>query len=207
MGAHTPKAYVELAGVPLVRRAAEGAAAASLVDRLIVAVPPGDEQRITTLLEGLPKPAVVVAGGATRQASAANALDAVGDAVAVAVHDAARALCPVELFDASLRALDDCEAVCVAVPVSDTIKDVSDDLVSRTLDRSTLFAAQTPQAFRTAVYVRAHEAAASDGVEATDDAALVERIGVPVRIIVGDVRNLKITTPEHVEIAEAMLRS
>jgi 2-C-methyl-D-erythritol 4-phosphate cytidylyltransferase len=156
-------------------------------------------------LDGLAKPFVVVGGGPTRQSSAVNALACAGDAPAIAVHDAARALCPPTLFDLCLGFLDDHEAVLPAIPVSDTIKDVSDNIVVRTLDRATLFAAQTPQCFRTDIYRRAHEAAARDEVIATDDAALVERIGVPVHVTVGDVANLKITAPRHLAVAEAML--
>ncbi|MGH2760257.1 MAG: 2-C-methyl-D-erythritol 4-phosphate cytidylyltransferase [Actinomycetota bacterium] len=213
----TPKAFVELCGIPLLRRAADAAGRAELVDELVVAVPPGTEERAREVLSGLDKPFALVAGGATRQSSAAAALAAASaDAAAVAVHDAARALCPPALFDVCLRELDDCEAVCPAVPVSDTIKELAPrrseaeapigDVV-RTLDRRRLAAAQTPQVFRADVYRRAHEAAARDGVDATDDSALVERLGVRVRIVPGDVRNLKITTAHDLAIAEALVRA
>jgi 2-C-methyl-D-erythritol 4-phosphate cytidylyltransferase len=172
-----------------------------------VAVPRGLERRAEGVLAGLAKPVTVVAGGTDRQASAAAALRGAEGAEAVAVHDAARPLCPSELFDVCLRELDSNEAVCVAVPSSDTIKEVAADVVVSTLDRSRLAAAQTPQAFRADVYRRAHEAAARDGVVATDDAALVERIGVAVRIIPGDARNVKITGPHDLVVAEALLRS
>lgn len=207
MGAGSAKAFAELDGVPIVRRAADAACAAELVDAVIVAAPPGSEERMTQILDGLNKPLTVVAGGDTRQASAAAALAQLTDDSAVAVHDAARALCPVTLFDACLRELDECDAVCPAVPLSDTIKEISSHLVVRTLDRSRLVAAQTPQAFRADVYRRAHEVAAREGVEATDDAALVERIGVEIRIVPGDVNNVKITTRYDVLVAEALLRA
>lgn len=204
----TPKAFVELCGVALLRRAAEAASAADLVDGLVVAVPQGAEARADSILAGLRKPFAVVAGGATRQDSAAIALAAApAEAQAVAVHDAARALCPPTLFDVCLRELDDCEAVCPAVPASDTIKEVSKFEIVRTLDRTRLAAAQTPQVFRADLYRRAHEAAARDGVEATDDAALVERLGVAVRIVPGEARNLKITNAHDLAVAEALVRS
>lgn len=202
----TPKAFVELCGVPLVRRAAEGACAAELVDGLIVAVPADAEDRARSTLAGLSKPVTFVAGGATRQQSAAAALG-VTDAEAVAVHDAARALCPADLFDVCLRELDECEAVCPAVPLPDTIKELHNDEIIQTLDRTRLAAAQTPQVFRADLYRRAHEAAVRDGVEATDDAALVERLGVTVRIVPGDLRNMKITTAHDLAIADAMVRT
>lgn len=199
-----PKAFVELAGTTILRRAAEAAAGAELVESLVVAAPAGQESRAEALLSGLAKPVRIVSGGATRQASASSALRAAaGDAVAV--HDAARALCPPALFDVCLAELDGCEAVCPALPVSDTIKEVSADAVVATMDRSRLAAAQTPQTFRTEVYRRAHERAAADGYEGTDDCALVERLGVPVRIVPGDPRNLKITTPTDLALAAILL--
>lgn len=190
----------------MVRRAAEAACAADLVDGLVVAVPQGAEGLAERVLVGLSKPVTVVAGGSTRQASAAATLAATA-AEAVAVHDAARALCPPDLFDVCLRELDECEAVCPAVPVSDTIKQLENDKVIETLDRTRLAAAQTPQVFRADLYRRAHEAAERDGIEATDDAALVERLGVAVRIVPGDLLNMKITTAHDLAIAEAVLRT
>lgn len=201
-----PKAFVNVGGVPIVRRAADAACAAELVDELVVAVPAGTEDEASGALAGAVKPVRVVTGGPTRQASAAAALAAVGDPEAIVVHDAARALCPPEYFDLCLGELDRCEAVCVGLPVRDTIKEVENEIVRSTLDRSHLVAAQTPQAFRSEVYRRAHDAAARDGVVATDDAALVERLGVAVRIIPGLFpTNIKITTPGDLQIAEALL--
>lgn len=203
--ARRPKAFIELRGVSLLRRAADGACAARATAGLVVAAPAGFESEAEDVLRGLSGSIRVVTGASTRQGSAAAALAAAVGAEAVAVHDAARALCSSELFDRSFDALDGAPAVCVAVPVSDTIKDVDGNDVRSTLDRSRLWSAQTPQAFHADVYRRAHEAAARDGVEATDDAALVERIGVPVRIVRGDPTNIKITTAADVTIAEALL--
>lgn len=207
LGDGVPKAFVELCGAPLVRRSADAACAAELVDALVVAVPAGFEARAEEVLATLEKPAIVVAGGQDRQTSAARALERADEAEAVAVHDAARALCPPTLFDVCLRELDDCDAVCPALPASDTIKEVSEHVVVATLDRRRLAAVQTPQAFRADVYRRAHEAATRDGFLATDDAALVERIGVQVRVLPGDDRNVKITTAHDLAVAEALLRS
>lgn len=200
-----PKGFVELAGIPLVRRAAEAACAAEEVTGLVCVVPSGLEAPCRDLLGGLPKPLEVVAGGETRQGSAARGLEAAGEASAVAVHDAARALCRPELFDRCLGALDGADAAIAACPVSDTIKEASDGLVRGTLDRDRLVAVQTPQAFRADVYRRAHDTARTDGVLATDDAALVERLGVAVRLVEGDERNLKITTSTDLRMAEALL--
>jgi 2-C-methyl-D-erythritol 4-phosphate cytidylyltransferase len=149
----------------------------------------------------------IVVGGPTRQSSAAAALDAAGDADAFLVHDAARPLAPGALFDACLLELDGCDAVCPAVPVVDTIKETSDNVIVATVDRTKLVRAQTPQGFRADVYRKAHEAALADGFDGTDDAALVARIGVTVRIIGGDDRNIKITTQHDADVAALLLKA
>lgn len=200
-----PKGLVQLRGVPLVRIAADAACAAELVDDVVVAAPPDHVEEIADALSGTPKAFRVVAGDRTRQASAAAALAHAGAADAIVVHDAARPLSPPDLFDRCIRELDRASAVCVATPVSDTIKQVSTGVVTATLERSSLWAAQTPQAFRAPVYRRAHAAAARDGVVTTDDAALVERLGVRVRIIPGDPTNIKVTTGVDLRVAEALL--
>lgn len=198
------KAFQLLAGRSLLHHAATAAASASLVDALVVAVPAGLEARAASDLASLSKPVTVVAGGETRQASCAAAL-LLAKSDAVAVHDAARPLCPPRLFDESLRLLDEHEAAVVAVPVADTVKVLDGRTVSRTLDRSSLVAVQTPQAFRTSVLRRAHEEAARAGAEATDDAGLVELLGVRVVVLEGCTENLKVTTPLDLLFAEALL--
>ncbi len=200
-----PKAFVPVGGVPMLSRSAGAAAAAELVDAIVAAVPPGAEDRAARLLGDLPVPCRVVAGGASRQASVAGALEAVGDARAVAVHDAARPLCPPALFDRCLEALDRHPAVLAVRPVTDTVKVVSGGVVTATLDRSSLVAAQTPQAFRADVLRQAHAVAARDGIEATDDVALAELLGIEVAVVEGSARNLKITTPVDLAVAEELL--
>jgi 2-C-methyl-D-erythritol 4-phosphate cytidylyltransferase len=146
----------------------------------------------------------VVVGGATRAASVRCGLAAVpSDADVIVVHDAARPLADQALFDAVVAAVSGSElgaAIC-ALPVSDTIKRVDGGYVTATLDRSELVAVQTPQAFRADLLRRAH----ATGAEATDDAALIEMLGEPVRIVPGDWRNLKITTPADLRTAERLL--
>lgn len=205
LGSDQPKAFLELDGRTLLRRAAEAALDAELVDSVVVAAPDGSLARAVRELSSLAG-VEVVPGGATRQASARAALVAAPDSGAYLVHDAARALAPSQLFDACLRELDECEAVVPALPLSDTVKEVSSDRIVRTLDRSSLVGVQTPQAFHAVVYRRAHEGADRDGFVGTDDSALVERLGVAVRIIPGDDRNVKITTVHDVAVAEALLR-
>ncbi len=149
----------------------------------------------------------VVAGGADRQASVARGLAAVpGDADVVLVHDGARALVTEAVVK---RALDSALAYgsgVAAVPVQDTVKRAgADGMVLQTLDRSQLYAMQTPQAFRAADLRLAHGRAAQGGYTATDDAALLERVGLPVRLCEGDRENIKLTTPFDLRLAEAIL--
>jgi 2-C-methyl-D-erythritol 4-phosphate cytidylyltransferase len=149
---------------------------------------------------------VVVEGGATRAESVRLGLAAVPhDADVIVVHDAARPLASAALFRAVIAAVSSGEAggAIPGVPVSDTIKMVDGThSVTQTLDRSTLVAVQTPQAFGAALLRRAH----AEGGEATDDAALVEALGATVRVVPGDPRNLKITTPADLGTAERLLR-
>ena len=207
LGSAEPKAFLSVAGVPVIRRAFEAAMRADLVDGVVIAAPPGHERRVEALAppDG-GRTVVVVTGGASRQASAAAALDAApADVDAFLVHDAARALAPSALFDAVLRELDVCEAVCPGRPVVDTIKQTSDGRIVGTLDRSSLVAVETPQGIRADVYRRALERAAADGFEGTDDVSLVERLGIAARVIESTRPNPKITHPTDVLVAEALL--
>jgi 2-C-methyl-D-erythritol 4-phosphate cytidylyltransferase len=150
-----------------------------------------------------------VVGGAQRSQSVLNALRG-GEGDPVIVHDAARALVTPAIFAAVLRELelhDDCDAVIAAAPVTDTIKEAADGVVTRTLDRSTLWSVQTPQVFRRAALERA--LAVDDEVlaAATDDAWLVERMGGVVRVIATPRENMKITTPGDLRVAELALRA
>jgi 2-C-methyl-D-erythritol 4-phosphate cytidylyltransferase len=148
----------------------------------------------------------VVIGGATRSASVRCGLAAVPDeADVIIVHDAARPLASPTLFDAVATAAAETGAAICALPVSDTIKRVDDGLVAETLDRRALVAVQTPQAFEAALLRRAHAVGAEATDEATDDATLVERLGVPVRVVPGDPGNFKITTPADLKAAEQCL--
>jgi len=207
LGPGAPKALRPLGGVPLLLHAVRRLAAASSVAVIVVAAPPADVAAVRDLLApataGLPL--IVVPGGAHRQASVAAALAAVpaGPQI-VLVHDAARALTPPDLVDsvaAAVRAGAD--AVIPVLPVVDTIKSVdADETVLATVDRSTLRAVQTPQGFRRDVLAAAH----ADAVDPhTDDAGLVEKLGVPVLCVPGSERALKITRPFDLVIAEHLL--
>ncbi len=156
---------------------------------------------------GFAKVSEIVAGGAERQDSVRNGLRAcaAADDDIVLVHDGVRPLLPSGLIDTVIAAAIDNGAALVAVPAKDTIKVVVDGKVQQTPDRSTLWQAQTPQAFRYDLIASAHEKAYKEGYQATDDAQLVEWVGQPVAIVEGDYRNLKITTPEDLLLAESFI--
>jgi 2-C-methyl-D-erythritol 4-phosphate cytidylyltransferase len=209
LGASRPKAFVALAGRPMVAWSLDAIAAAG-VPRAVVAVPPGHgaaaEEALAEAASGFPLGLVLVEGGACRSASVRNALAAVGDVEAVAVHDAARPLAEPELFTATLAALLHSDAAIAATRVSDTIKEAGPDgVVVRTHDRARLWAIQTPQAFRADVLRRALDVPEDVLAQATDDAWLVERAGGSVRVVESSPANLKVTTPHDLTIAESLL--
>jgi 2-C-methyl-D-erythritol 4-phosphate cytidylyltransferase len=192
---------VELAGRPLLDWSLDALRAARKVGEIVVAVPAGNVEELAA------GDLMVVAGGETRSQSVAAGLETV-DADVVVVHDAARPLVTAELVDAVVADLlddGDCAAVVAAAPVTDTIKQVARGReVDRTLDRSSLWAAQTPQAFRAEAL---REALASTELlaQATDDAMLVERIGGKVLLHEAPAENLKVTTPLDLRVAELLL--
>jgi 2-C-methyl-D-erythritol 4-phosphate cytidylyltransferase len=209
LGAGRPKAFVALAGRPMVSWSLDAIAAAG-IPRAVVAVPPGHGAAAEDALGGaagdFPLGFALVEGGATRSASVRNALVAAGDVDAVAVHDAARPLAGAELFTATLDALEDADAAIAAARVTDTIKEAGPDgVVVRTHDRSRLWAIQTPQAFRAAMLRRALDVPDDVLAQATDDAWLVERAGGSVRVVESPPANFKVTTPHDLAVAESLL--
>jgi 2-C-methyl-D-erythritol 4-phosphate cytidylyltransferase len=204
LGSGRPKALVPLCGRPMLEWSVVSLQAVSAVSQIVVALP-ADE------LEAAPAGTIAVAGGAQRSHSVAAALAACTDGDPVIVHDAARPLATPELFAQTLLELErhpDADAVIAATPVSDTIKEVADDgrTVTRTLERSRLWAVQTPQVFRRAALERALAGVSDDVLaQATDDAWLVERSGGVVRIVGADPGNLKVTTLADLRVAELLL--
>lgn len=202
LAAGAPKAFVNVGGRPMLEYALDGLRNSGVVDSVVVAVPPKRTDQAKLVFGG---DAIIVAGGADRTESVRLALAAIGDAEFVLVHDAARALTPSSLIVrvvAALRAGH--PAVVPGLPVSDTIKAVDvNGVVLGTPERSGLRAVQTPQGFQTEVLRRAYERAAAGGF--TDDASLVESIGTPVQMVEGDPLAFKITTPNDLLLAEALL--
>jgi 2-C-methyl-D-erythritol 4-phosphate cytidylyltransferase len=202
LGADRPKAFVPLAGHPMLEWSLAALRAAPSVRRVIVAVPPRSPH--TRAEEDW---LAVVEGGVTRSASVRNALAVAGDADEVVVHDAARPLLRPELVEATLAELDDADAAIAAAPLADTVKEGdAERWVQRTLDRSRLWAIQTPQAFRREALERSLDVPDDVLAQATDDAWLVERAGGRVRLVESGRENFKVTTPWDLEVAELLLR-
>ena len=202
LGPGAPKALRELAGEPLLVHAVRGLRAAGCVDHVVVAAPADAVADVQELLSAYD--VVVVAGGATRQQSVAAALAAVPEqADVVLVHDAARCLTPPDVVARVVEAVRaGAEAVVPVLPVVDTVKRVEGDVVVETVDRTALRAVQTPQGFARAVLERAHAAAQEAH---TDDAGLVERAGGTVVVVAGSEEAFKVTGPQDLLLAEAVL--
>lgn len=206
LGPGAPKALRTLAGQPILLHAVRNLATARGLDLIVVAVPEESCEEARALLQGIDIPITIVSGGETRQDSVARALLALPSEVdVVLVHDAARPLVPSEVVDRVVGAVRaGAQAVIPTLGVVDTVKEVDGDGVVRaTLDRARLQAVQTPQGFARDVLQRAH--AASDGGDATDDAGMVERMGVIVQTVPGHEEAFKITRPLDLVLAEAIL--
>jgi 2-C-methyl-D-erythritol 4-phosphate cytidylyltransferase/2-C-methyl-D-erythritol 2,4-cyclodiphosphate synthase len=207
-GAAVAKPFLPLNGAPILVHAVRAVEASPLVDRVVVVVAASDVSQAQDLLaaHGCHKVTAVVPGGAERQASVQAGLAYVGSVDAVVVHDGVRPLATPETVTAVVRAALESGAASAGIPVRETVKYVTGDVVTATVDRTHIWIAHTPQAFRTDVLRTAHERALEDGTHARDDAALVERLGQTVRIIEDSPLNLKITVPEDLVLARAYLQ-
>lgn len=201
-GGSLPKQFQPLSGKPLIQHVIERFLVEPEVSRVVVPV-------AEMLLASVKNSDRVfwVAGGATRQQSVIRGLAEVEDAEIVAVHDAARPLFSTEMFHAGVAAAREFGVALPVVPVTDTIHVMnSNAMVAETLDRSMLAAAQTPQCFRTEILRDVLARAQKENLEGTDEAGLAARFGYAVKAIAGDPRNLKITVPEDLLIAESYLQ-
>lgn len=217
LGPGTPKALRGLGGIPILVHAVRSLIRARSIALVVVVAPADGVAEVRAMLDshGLPesKEIRVVAGGETRQESVRLGLAALpADVEAVLVHDAARPLVPVDTVEAVAEAVrDGAPAVVPALPLTDTVKEVvpgppgSPEPVVGTPDRARLRAVQTPQGFRRDVLAEAHEKIAAEGDGATDDAGMVERLGVPVVVVPGHEEAFKITRPLDLVLAEAVL--
>ena len=201
-GSGIPKQFQPLAGKPLIQHVIERFLLDATVDRIIV---PVAELLISSVANS--DRVTFVAGGETRQQSVIRGLAAAGDAELIAVHDAARPLFSATMFHAVIDAAREFGAALPVVPVADTIHVMnSDATVAETLDRTLLGSAQTPQCFRAEILRDVLARAEQEKIEGTDEAGLAARFGYTVKAVPGDPRNLKITVPEDLALAELFLR-
>lgn len=209
MQAGRNKVFLKLAEKPILVHTLLKFSDCPSVDELIVVVAPGEEAYIEELLRGMRalKPYRVTAGGSERQYSIANGLRLVDPAAEIIlVHDAARPLVSVETIERVIEEARRTGAAIAAVPEKYTVKVVDEHrVVKDTIPRETLWEVQTPQGFQRDILLRAYRQAEEDDFLGTDDASLVERVGVPVKVVESDYRNVKITTPEDLVLAESLL--
>jgi len=206
MGGSRPKAFLEIAGQPMLLRAARGLAACPAVEALVAVVPRDEQENARRLLEPLAKLRAVVPGGSRRQDSVLEGMKQAPDGFdgILIVHDAARPLVEPALVAAVVAKAREVGAALPVLALPDTVKRVDAGRVVETLERRELFGAQTPQAFRFSLLVRAYEEAFRDRVTLTDEAMAVERLGEPVAVVPGSETNRKLTTPEDLAWAEAV---
>lgn len=211
LGTDVPKAFVEVEGTALCVRSLAKLREAAPDAISILAVHPDDRApHVDPLMPQLGALGLhaVVDGGASRQESMRRALAAVPAEVDIlAIHDAARPFAPVDAIRQVLATAESTGAALLAIPAPDTLKEVGPDrTVQQTIDRSVVWLAQTPQAFRRCVLERALAHADATGFDGTDDASLCEHAGIPVVVVPGDRRNLKVTTPDDLVLAAALAR-
>ncbi|HVF68725.1 MAG TPA: 2-C-methyl-D-erythritol 4-phosphate cytidylyltransferase [Pyrinomonadaceae bacterium] len=212
MGGGRAKQFREISGTPIIIHTLRRFEQCAAVAETTVVLPDAEREEFLSLSEkyGLRKLARAVAGGETRALSVWNGLRSlsdVDDSDVVAVHDGVRPFVGPEEIERAIRAAEEHGAAILAAPAVDTIKEAEDGRVLRTHERSRLWHAQTPQCFRLSLLRRAYESALAEGAaDATDDSALVERLGVEVRIVEGGPHNIKVTTPRDFALAEMLLR-
>jgi 2-C-methyl-D-erythritol 4-phosphate cytidylyltransferase len=201
-----PKTFRPLAGVPMYVHSVRAFEDVPSIDGIVVVVIENwlEYAMETSMGEAVRAPVEITPGGDTRQESVRAGLERVPpDADRIVVHDAARPLVTSQMIESCLTALKGADAAICAVPLADTLKRATDGVVEETVVRDGLWRVQTPQAFLATSLREAHAAASND--EATDDAALIEARGGRVVIVPGDERNIKVTTPADLELAEALM--
>ncbi|MCH8032030.1 MAG: 2-C-methyl-D-erythritol 4-phosphate cytidylyltransferase [Bacteroidetes bacterium] len=201
----TPKQFRMLGNAPLLVQTLRAFAAVEEVGIVVVAVPEKEVNVVEELLAQFGLAVQVVAGGATRQESVGEGLGAVGQTAEVAlVHDAVRPFISVQQIREVIAAIHEHSAAAVAVPVADTLRRSADAVFGETVDRESLFRMLTPQGARMDLLLNAHEEAKADGFTTTDEVELLQRAGVNAHLVLGDERNIKITSPSDWAMAEAL---
>ena len=208
-GAKKPKQFIEILGQPLIIYTLQKFESCPAIDEIILVLPAAEIESFRQIAKkyNLKKLAKTVSGGKTRAASVWNGLDAIDEKSAeiIAVHDGARPLVSGEEITKTIEKAKETGAACLVGFVADTIKEVSDGKIVRTIDRAKLRRALTPQCFQYAILKRAF-AQNEFGEMVTDECFLVEKLGVEVSIVEGNAQNIKITTPEDAAIVENFLK-
>jgi 2-C-methyl-D-erythritol 4-phosphate cytidylyltransferase len=217
MGNETPKQFLELDGVPIVILSLRRIASCPLISEIILATRPENIERLNARIreEKFAQPVRVIAGGDSRQTSVHEALKQVSpETKIVVVHDAVRPFVTVEHIARVIEEAQHCKAAILGIPAMDTVKEVKrgslpEDvaLITATIPRERLVLAQTPQVFEISLLKEAFARAAEDGVTASDEAGLVERIGHDVHVVHGSERNIKITKPSDMDLARFYLHA
>jgi 2-C-methyl-D-erythritol 4-phosphate cytidylyltransferase len=208
LGRSEPKAFVALAGRTMLSWSLATIAQVKAIEEVVIAVPGGREAAARREASALSIPVKITPGGAERQNSVQIALALTSaQSELVVIHDAARPLASAQIFEACLAAAQRAGGAIAAIPVADSLKRVDEagHAISATVPRSDLWQAQTPQAFRRALIVAAHDRAMREQVAATDDADLAERIGTRVEVVECTTSNLKVTTEADLELVTALL--
>jgi 2-C-methyl-D-erythritol 4-phosphate cytidylyltransferase len=203
------KSFAVLRGQPMAWWSLQAASAAASIDEIVLVCGAHSRDAATELIDGLAtcKPVALVTGGARRQDSALAGIEATAkDTMVVAIHDAARPLVTSALFDAVVAAAIEHGAAIAAAPVSDTIKRVADGRVAETLPRADLVSVQTPQAFRKQLLLDAFDFARRNDISVTDEASLIEQMGGIVDVVRGSTSNIKVTYPDDLFVAEALMQ-
>jgi 2-C-methyl-D-erythritol 4-phosphate cytidylyltransferase len=216
MGADTPKQFLSLDGVPVLLFTLRRLAACPAITDFIIATRAEDMDSVSAsvAVEKLGRKVCVVRGGDARQDSVANAVAKVpAETELILVHDAVRPLVTRDQIERVIAEADACGAAILGIPAMDTVKEVKRAslptdvaLITATIPRERVVLAQTPQVFRADLLLEAFARAREDGVKASDEAGLVERLGRDVHVVVGSERNLKITRPGDMQLAEFYLR-
>jgi 2-C-methyl-D-erythritol 4-phosphate cytidylyltransferase len=210
-GGDRPKQFLELNAIPIIVHTLRQCERSQQIDSVVIVLPPAEVAAFQSLPErfDLKKVVRVVAGGETRAQSVQKGLAAIAGAEVVAVHDGVRPLVTPDEIDRVVIAAAANGAAVLVASVEDTIKEIENDRIARTLPRHKLRRALTPQCFRFDLLSRAYEGLTeieASGIEVTDDSFLVERLGVKVVAISGSARNIKITTQEDIAVAEILLK-
>ena len=200
------KQFLDLKGIPVLKRAASGFIAHESVDQIVVVVPEEDLNLIHEMFSDADKKLVITKGGKTRQQSVFNGLKIARNSKSVLIHDGVRPFVTHSLITRVIEGLTDADGCIPALEVTDTLKEVHSGIIRKTIPRKNLYQVQTPQAFLTQELIEAHKKAFDTGtMDKTDDSALMESMGKTIKVVQGDLLNIKITFENDLILAEAIL--